>query len=79
MPILLAIYKTRNTGMGNGMRGMRGMFTRILGNLLADSGKCSHFNIPGNAREDSGECSKRFRVMVQKVPGSGREDSREWY
>ena len=43
----LAIYKTRNTGTGNGTRGMqgtRGMFTRIPGNLLEDSG------------EDSREC-----------------------
>ena len=54
-----AIYKTRNTGTGNGMRGMqgtRGMFTRIPGNLLEDSGECCHFSIPGNIREDSGEC-----------------------
>ena len=44
--------------MGNGMWGMqrtRGKFTRIPGNLLEDSWKCSHFSIPGNVREDSGE------------------------
>ena len=41
--------------MGNGMRGTRGMFTRIPGNLLQDSGECSHISIPGNAREDSGD------------------------
>ena len=55
----LAIYKTRNTGTENGMRGMqgtRGMPTKILGNLLEDSRECSHFSVPGNAREDSGEC-----------------------
>ena len=54
-----AIYKTRNTGMGNGMRGMRGtrgMFTKIPGNLLEDSGECYYFNIPGNVQEHSGEC-----------------------
>ena len=47
-----AIYITRNTGTGNGMRGMRGtrgMFTRI-------PGKCSYFNIPENVPENSGEC-----------------------
>ena len=47
-----AIYKTRNTGTGNGMRGMlgtRGMFTRI-------PGKYSYFNIPENVPENSGEC-----------------------
>ena len=75
-----AIYKTRNTETGNAMRGMS---TRIPGNLLEDSGKCSHFSIPGNAREDSGgmllkipgnvpkdseECSRRFRGMLLKIP-----------
>ena len=55
----LAIYKTRNTRTGNGMWGMpgtQGMFTRIPGNLLEDSGECYYFNIPGNVPEDSGEC-----------------------
>ena len=51
-----AVYKTRNTGTGNGMRGMQGMFPRIPGNLLEDSGECYYFNIPGNVPEDSGEC-----------------------
>ena len=61
-----AIYKTRNTETGNGMRGMqgmRGMFPRIPGNLLEDFGECSHFNIPGNGREDFGECPRRLRGM----------------
>ena len=34
--IKMAIYKTRNTGTGNGMRGLQGtagMFIRIPGNL----------------------------------------------
>ena len=78
----MAIYKTRNTGTGNGMRrmqGTRGMFTRIPGNLLEDSGECSHFSIPGNIREDSGECSRRFRGMLLKIPGNAREDSGECY
>ena len=55
----MAIYKTRNTGTGNGMwgmRGTRGMFTRIPGNLLEDSEECYFLNIPGNVQEDSGEC-----------------------
>ena len=61
-PSKTAIYKTRNIGTGNGMRGMRGtrgMFTKIPGNLL----------------EDSGECGRRFRGMFQKIPGNVREDS----
>ena len=68
-----------------GMRGTREMFTRILGNLLEDSGECYCFNIPGNVRRDSGECSKRFRGMLKKIPGmlkkipgNVREDPREY-
>ena len=79
---LTAIYKTRNTGMGNRMRGMqgtRGMFSSIPGNLLEDSGESSHFSIPGNAQEDSGECSRRFRGMSLKIPGNVRDDSGECY
>ena len=79
---LTAIYKTRNTGTGNRMRGMqgtRGMFSRIPGNLLEDSGESSHFSIPGNAQEDSGECSRRFRGMSLKIPGNVRDDSGECY
>ena len=59
----MAIYKTRNAGTGNGMRGMRGMFTRIPGNLLEDSGNVIILTfprmfqkIPGDVRRDSGEC-----------------------
>ena len=65
-----AIYKTSNTGMGNRMRGMqgtRGMFTRIPGNILEDSGEYSHFSIPGNAQKDSGQCSRRFQGMFKKI------------
>ena len=75
----LAILKTRNTGTGNGMRGMRGtrgMFTTIPGNLLEGSGECSYFRIPENAREDSGECSRRFRGMFKKM--KRKEISRPW-
>ena len=55
-----AVYKTRNTGTGKGMRGMRGMFTRIPVSLLEDSGECWYFIIPGNVEEDSGESKFRF-------------------
>ena len=34
---------------------MQGMFTRILRNLLEDSGECYHFNILGNVQEEFGE------------------------
>ena len=48
----------------------QGMFTRIPGSLLEESGKCYYFDIPGNSEEDSGEYSRRF-------PGNAQEDSRE--
>ena len=70
--------------MGNGMRGMRGMFTRIPGNLLEDSEECYYFNIPGNVPEDSGECWRRFwecsrgfQGMFEEIPGNVQEDSGE--
>ena len=66
-----AIYKSRNTGTGNRMQGTRGMFTMISGNLLENSWQCSHFNIPGNAREDS--------VKFQKIPRNAIKDSGEYY
>ena len=78
--LISAIYKTRNTWTGNGMRGMRstwGMFTRILGNLLEDSGECYFLNIPGNVQEDSGKCSRRFRGMFKKILGNVIKDSGE--
>ena len=56
------------------MRGTRGMFTRIPGNLLKDSGECVYFNIPGNVRRDSGECSRRFRGMFKEILGNVKED-----
>ena len=75
-----AVYRTRNTGTGNGMRGMRetrGMFIRIPVNLLEDSGECCYFIILGNVEEDSGKCYRRFRGMFEKIPGNVSEDSGE--
>ena len=81
VPYPLAIYKTRNTGTGNGMRGMS---IPIPGNAHQDSGECSRRfrgmfqKIPGNVRKDSGECSKRFRGMFKKIPGNVQESSGEF-
>ena len=80
-----ATYKTRNTGTGSGMRGMRGMFTRIPGNFLEIPGNVIILtfrgmlkNIPGNVWKDSGECSKRFRGMLVKIPGNVGKGSRKY-
>ena len=75
-----AIYKTRNTGTGNGMRGMRakrGMFTRIPGNVIILTFWGMFQKIPENVEEDSGECSRGFRRMFQIIPGNFQEDSEE--
>ena len=58
-----------------GIRGARGMFTRIPGNLLEDSGECYYFNIRENVQEDFGEYSRGFRGMLKKIPGNVRRDS----
>ena len=77
----MAIYKTRNTGTGNGMRGMRGM--SIPGNVQEDSGECSKRfrgvlkKIPENVQKDSGEFSRRFWGMFKKIPGNVPKDSGE--
>ena len=63
----MAIYKTRNTGMGNGMREMQGtreIFTRIPGNLLILAFRGMLKKIPG---------------MFQKIPGNVPEDSVECF
>ena len=59
------------------MRVTRGMFTRIPGNLLEESGECCNFNILGNVEEDSGESWRRFWGMLKKIPGKVRKDSGE--
>ena len=56
-----AMYKTRNTGTGNGMRR-----TREIGGMLYSGECCQTFqgmssNIPGNVAKHSGEYYQRFR------------------
>ena len=80
MIIKMAIYKTRNTGMGNGMRGIqgtRGMFTRIPGNVLILAFREMFEKIPGNFIKESGKCLRRFRGMLLMIPGNALEDSGE--
>ena len=76
----MAIYKTRNTGTGNGMQGMRGMqgmFTRNPRNVTILTFRGIFQRIPGNVRKDSGDCSKRFRGMFKEIPGNVQRDSGE--
>ena len=80
------MYKTRNTGTGNGMRGTRGMggmSSNIPGNVAKHSGECHKTfrgmwsNIPGNVAKHSGECRQIFRGMSSKFPGNVAKHSRE--
>ena len=59
------------------MRGTRGMFTRIPGNVIILTFRGMFVKTPGNAQEDSGECSKGFRGMFKKIPGNAQQDSGE--
>ena len=76
----MAIYKTTNTGTGNGMPGMREtreMFTRIPGNVIILTFRGMFKRIPGNVPEHSRESWKRFREMFKRIPGNLRRDSGE--
>ena len=64
------MYKTRNKGTGNGMRGTRG-----IGGILY-SGECRqtfrgmYSNIPRNVFQHSGESHQRFRGISPNIPGN---------
>ena len=60
---LWAMYKNRNTGTGNGMRGMRGMGRNVIFRRMSP-------NILGNAPKHSGECCQTFRgISLQTFRG----------
>ena len=69
-----AMYKNRNTGTGNGTRGMGGMLY---------SGECRQTfrgmapSIPGNVLKHSGECRQTFRGTLPNIPGSVAKHSGE--
>ena len=71
----MAMYKTRNTGMGNGMRGMGECY--IPGNVqLKHPWECCQIfrgmfsNIPGNIAKHSGECPQTFQGISSNIPGN---------
>ena len=61
------MYKTRNTGTGNGIQGTQG-----IGGMLY-SGECPQTfrgmlpNIPGNVAKYFGECRKKFRGIFENI------------
>ena len=61
----MAMFKIKNTGTGNGMRGMRGMGKcYISGNIT----KVSRHS--GNVAKYSGGCRQTFREMLVNIPGN---------
>ena len=54
--------------------------SKILGNLLEDSGEYCFFNFPllmilENVQEESREYQRKFRVMFKKIPENVWKDS----
>ena len=75
---LSAMYKTRNTGMGNGMRGTWG-----IGEMLYSRECCQTFrgmssNIRGNVTKHSGECRQIFRGMSPNILANVVKNSGEY-
>ena len=70
----MVVYKTRNTGTCNGMRGTRGMGgSYIPGNVAKHWGQCRQtfqgmsLNIPGNVLKLLRECCQAFQGMSPNI------------
>ena len=73
----MAMYQTRNTGTGNGMRGTRGMGGMLYSGECPQTFRGMSPNIPGNVRKHSGECPQTFRGMSSNILGNIANHSRE--
>ena len=71
----MAMYKNRNTGTGNRMRGMRGMGVMLYSGECRQTFQGMFSNIPGNILKHSGECSKTFQGMSPNIPGNAVKHS----
>ena len=65
-----AMYKTRNTGTGNGMRGTRGIGGMLYSGECCQTCRWMSPNIPGNVAKYSGECHQSFWGMSPNIPGN---------
>ena len=59
------------------MRGTRRKFTRIPGNLLRIPRNVIVLTFRGMFQMISGECLRRFRGMLEEIPGNVEEDPGE--
>ena len=66
------MYKTRNTGTGNGMRGTRGMGGMLYSGECRQTFRGMLLNIPGNFIKNSGERRQTFQGMLPIFGVKGR-------
>ena len=72
------MYKTRNTGTGNGMQGMRGMGRMLYSGECCQTFRGMSSNIPGNVLKHSEECPQTFRGTSPNIPGNAVKHFREY-
>ena len=73
----MAMYKTRNTGTGKGMRGTQGMRVMLYSGEYRQTFQGMSPNIPGNVAKHSDECPQTFRKMSPNIPGNVAKNSGE--
>ena len=78
------MYKTRNTGTVNGMRGTRGIGGMLYSRECRQTFRGTTSNIPGNVAKHSRECPETFRELPQtfrrmlpNIPGNVLKHSGE--
>ena len=62
------MYKTRNTGTGNGMQGAQGMGGILYSQECHQTFQEMSSKIPGNVGKHSGECPQTFWAMPSNIP-----------
>ena len=77
LPNVNAMYKTRNTGTGKGIRGTRGIAGMLYSGEYRQTFRGMSSNIPGNVAKYSGECWQIFRGMSSNIPGNVAKYSME--
>ena len=71
------MYKTRDTGTGNGMRGTRGIWGMLYSGECCQVFRGMSSNIPRNVAKFSGECHRTFRGMLLNIPWNVAKHSGE--
>ena len=74
-----AMYKTRNTGTGNGMWGMRGTGRMLYSGECRQTFRGMLLNIPQNVAKHSEGCPQTFQGMSPNIPGNVVKHSGECY